>query len=106
MPIMSVSATHTRCTVCVWQWSGMIRWAPVRCCQELIAKPAERTRLVTNSPQSWIGDLGVLFLPGFHRARPVISEQAPRGAVGQHLAAGLAARAVIDFILRVADALN
>src|SRR5688572_27786496 len=48
----------------------------------------------------------VLFLPGFHGFWPVAAQQAAQGAVGQHLAVGLAARAVVDLVLGVADALH
>src|ERR1017187_6871004 len=42
----------------------------------------------------------------FERARPILAQQAGEGAIGQEFAAGLAGRAVVGFIRRVANALD
>src|SRR3954468_21786826 len=84
----------------------MIRSARVRCGKGLMAKRAEPTRLVTDSPQSGAGELRMLLFPGIHGLGPILPEQTAQGAVGQHFAAGLAAGAVVDLIFGVADPLD
>src|SRR5882762_11993280 len=73
-------------------------------------RPASKTPAApwrtTLSPPRHLGEPPAALLELVDRARPARLEQAREGAVGEDLAAGLAARTVVGLVLGVHDALH